>query len=88
MACQKRERLGYCSCYQCQFTDRTDHGYECVMVNYLLHLCECGLGCIPDCPYSYTSDQVVTCHECGGKPNIDVGCPNCDLFGIERISAK
>ena len=32
MACEKRERTGSCSHYQCPYADDTPHGYECVEI--------------------------------------------------------
>ncbi len=55
MACQTREKTGTCSHHQCQFSDQTREGYECVDV--IDNFCEIGLNCVKECPYSYEQDE-------------------------------
>lgn len=51
MACDRKVATGICDHYQCPFKDQTRLGYECVDVSD--EFCECGDGCIPECPYSF-----------------------------------
>lgn len=45
MACETRERTGKCTHFQCQFSDVTPHGYNCVEI--FPEGCE---GSEPGCP--------------------------------------
>lgn len=59
MACRLRERTGVCLHHQCEFSDQTEHGYECVDV--VGAWCEVGDGCLEECPYSWPeSDTEIT----------------------------
>lgn len=58
MACQRRKKLGHCSHHQCEFTDYTDHGYECVEV--IKEYCEMGSGCYEKCQYSWKEEDAET----------------------------
>ena len=55
MACDKRCRTGSCVHHQCEYSDQTDHGYECVeLFSGDGHIfCEIGENCFTGCPYSY-----------------------------------
>lgn len=54
MACDRRIAIGTCDHYQCPYKDQTTHGYECVDV--IEEFCECGDGCIEECPYSFAPE--------------------------------
>ena len=56
MACRQREKLGYCSHFQCPYSSETEHGYECVEL--VKSFCEVGEDCIPKCPHSWSSQDV------------------------------
>ena len=56
MACSLREQTGRCSHYQCQFSTKTEHGFECIELAG--GFCECGEGCLKKCPYSWRKNTV------------------------------
>jgi len=55
MACQKRERTGSCGHHQCDYSEHTEHGYECVDILYHdnVPFCEVGQGCYSKCPFAF-----------------------------------
>ena len=55
MACSTREKTNWCSHHQCGYSDQTEHGYQCVdLAEFMSDIyCECGDGCVQECPYSY-----------------------------------
>ena len=52
MACDRKEATGYCDHHQCAFKDITMR--ECVDV--IENFCECGDGCVKECPYSFAPE--------------------------------
>lgn len=61
MACPKRINCGSCPHHQCQFSDLTPHGYECVdiLATESGQYCEVGENCIKECPFSYVPTKKI-----------------------------
>ena len=55
MACIKRTETGTCTHDQCAWSDKTDHGYECVDIQD--GYCENGSECYGGCEYSFPEDE-------------------------------
>jgi hypothetical protein len=55
MACQVREKTGNCGHHQCEFSQETSHGYECVDILYWnkIPFCEIGKNCHQKCKFSW-----------------------------------
>lgn len=62
MSCGKRNTTGACGHHQCEFTDETDHGFECVDVKFGSgrSFCECGEDCVAKCPHSWKGTDQAT----------------------------
>jgi hypothetical protein len=59
MACPKKESTGSCGHYQCPYSDKTAHGYECVdiLTTDIGAFCEVGEGCYSECQFSFKKDD-------------------------------
>lgn len=57
MSCEKKNRTGSCSHFQCPFPALTHHGYECVGI--FEGFCEVGAGCLKQCTFSYEEGDPV-----------------------------
>jgi hypothetical protein len=55
MACVHKDIHGSCNHPQCEFSQETPHGYQCVDITYFQGhtFCEVGDGCIAQCPHSW-----------------------------------
>ena len=63
MACLRRERTGFCSHHQCEYSDETPHGAQCIEIFHTpgilgVSFCEVGEDCpVKQCSYSYDSSS-------------------------------